>query len=121
MPSSPTPELSTTTTERPATTTSTAPSTTTVRKQMLRFDILFLIDVSKEAKGRLDEMSGFVTSVMSAYDVSQWNARVALVAVGSDAMGSEPIANFDSIDSNQDMLHYINLMYNYTDFKHEGQ
>ncbi|PIO67482.1 hypothetical protein TELCIR_10766 [Teladorsagia circumcincta] len=58
---------------------------------------------------------------MSAYDVSQKNARVALVAVRSGVMGSAPIASFDSIDSYQDMLHYINLTHSYTDFEHDGQ
>ncbi|PIO60894.1 hypothetical protein TELCIR_17599 [Teladorsagia circumcincta] len=58
---------------------------------------------------------------MSAYDVSQRNSRVAIVAVRSDAMGPEPIANFDTIESRQEMLRYINLTYSYTDFKHDGQ
>ncbi|PIO60306.1 hypothetical protein TELCIR_18200, partial [Teladorsagia circumcincta] len=90
-----------TTTELPttapeSTTTTFEPMTTTSLPDALRFDILFLIGVSKESKTRLDDvwvwdydgnsalqMNRFVASVMSAYEVSQRNARVALIAVGS--------------------------------------
>ncbi|KAK6013180.1 von Willebrand factor type A domain protein [Ostertagia ostertagi] len=66
-------------------------------------------------------MNSFVSSVMSAYDVSQQNARVALMAVGSGAMGSIPVANFNTISSYQNLLNYINMMNMYTDFDQNGQ
>ncbi|PIO68529.1 von Willebrand factor type A domain protein, partial [Teladorsagia circumcincta] len=94
---------------------------TTVQPAVHRFDILFLLDVSKEAADRLNDMNSFVSSVMSAYDVSQQNARVALMAVGSGAMGAIPFANFDTIDSYQNLLNYINMVNMYTDFDQNGQ
>ncbi|KAK6016852.1 hypothetical protein OSTOST_17660, partial [Ostertagia ostertagi] len=111
-----TPELTTTTSFF----TSELP-TTSALPEGFRFDILFLIGVSKESKDRLDDMNRFVTSVMSAYDVSQRNARVALVAVGSDEVGSTPIAKFDTIYSYRSLLQYIDRIKRNTDFKHDGQ
>uniref|UniRef100_A0A7I4YI23 EGF-like domain-containing protein n=2 Tax=Haemonchus contortus TaxID=6289 RepID=A0A7I4YI23_HAECO len=129
VPSVPTPQpVATTTIPSPVATTTNPPLPTspgsnpsTVQPAVHRFDILFLIDVSEEAKGRLSDMNSFVASVMSAYDVSQQNARVAIIAVGSVAMGAIPVANFDTIDSNQNLLYYINLVSTYTDFNDAGQ
>ncbi|KAK6019692.1 von Willebrand factor type A domain protein, partial [Ostertagia ostertagi] len=95
--------------------------TTTTQPAGPRFDILFLIDVSKQAKGRLEDIKGFVSKLMSGYGVSQQNARVALMAVGSAQMGSIPFANFDTIDSYENLLNYIEMVKKYTDFEHNGQ
>ncbi|KAK6039934.1 von Willebrand factor type A domain protein [Cooperia oncophora] len=86
-----------------------------------QFDILFLIDVSQEAQNRLDDMNSFVTLLMSGYDVSQQNARVALMAVGSGALGAIPLANFNTISSYQNLLNYVNTVSTYTDFGDPGQ
>ncbi|KAK6019691.1 von Willebrand factor type A domain protein [Ostertagia ostertagi] len=95
--------------------------TTTIQPAGPRFDILFLIDVSQQAERRLNDIKGFVSKLMSGYGVSQQNARVALMAVGSAQMGSIPFANFDTIDSYENLLNYIEMVKQYTDFKHAGQ
>ncbi|KAK6018969.1 hypothetical protein OSTOST_15414 [Ostertagia ostertagi] len=98
-----------------------SPIPTTTHSAVPRFDILFLIDVSKEAENGFDDMYRFVASLMSAFDVSQQNARVALIAVRSDEMGSIPVAKFTNINSYRVLLAYVNRTKLYADFKHDGQ
>ncbi|KAK5977870.1 hypothetical protein GCK32_006996 [Trichostrongylus colubriformis] len=86
-----------------------------------RFDIVFFVDVSQEAKDRLGDMNTFIASLMSSYDVSQQNARVALVAVGSPAIGAIATANLDSISSQQILFNYLNELATYSDFDNTGQ
>ncbi|KAK6022996.1 hypothetical protein OSTOST_11285 [Ostertagia ostertagi] len=66
-------------------------------------------------------MNTFATSLMSAYNVSQQHARVALMAVGSGKAGSIPVAYFNSIDSNKSLVKYINTIEDYADFENDGQ
>ncbi|PIO58794.1 hypothetical protein TELCIR_19761, partial [Teladorsagia circumcincta] len=116
-------EATTLTTEPQTTTefTTTQMMTTANVSEPLRFDILFLVDVSKEAKDRLGNMNSFATSLMSAYDVSQQNTRVALIAVGSGQSSTIPVAYFDTIDTYQTLLMYIKFIEEFADFEHDGQ
>ncbi|VDO93117.1 unnamed protein product [Heligmosomoides polygyrus] len=94
---------------------------TTAVAAMYQFDVVFLIDVSQEASGRLDDMNNFVASVMSGYDVSQQNARVALIVVGSTTLGSITAANLDTIDSQSNLLKYLMVVSQFTDYDNAGQ
>ncbi|PIO64509.1 hypothetical protein TELCIR_13862, partial [Teladorsagia circumcincta] len=67
------------------------------------------------------QMNSFATSLMSAYDVSQQNARVALIAVGSGQSSTIPVAYFDTIDSYQTLLMYVKFIEEFADFEHDGQ
>ncbi|KAK6024556.1 hypothetical protein OSTOST_09631, partial [Ostertagia ostertagi] len=117
--------VGTTTTAAP-TTTITVPETTTTLSstewmtttevlEALRFDILFLVDVSREAKDRLDD------EMMSAYDVSQQNVRVGLIAVRSDETGSTTVANLETFKTYKELSYEVGKMKGYADFKHDGQ
>ncbi|PIO64507.1 von Willebrand factor type A domain protein, partial [Teladorsagia circumcincta] len=116
-------ETTTTETKSPVTTTfpTLEPTMTTTPSEVLRFDILFLVDVSKEAKDRLDDMNNFVKTVMSAYDVSLQSVRVGLIAVGSGETGPTTVASFRSIQTYEGLLEYLKAMRGHADFKHDGQ
>lgn len=66
-------------------------------------------------------MNNFVASVMSGYDVSQQNARVALIVVGSTTLGSITAANLDTIDSQSNLLKYLMVVSQFTDYDNAGQ
>ncbi|KAK6010545.1 hypothetical protein OSTOST_24426, partial [Ostertagia ostertagi] len=70
----------------------------------------------------LPEMNRFITTLTSAYDISQQNVRVGIIAVGSDEKGAATVANFKAIDSYGALVYYINFVKEeYADFKHDGQ
>ncbi|WKY03771.1 hypothetical protein Q1695_005043 [Nippostrongylus brasiliensis] len=110
-------------TTQPAPVMSTSPSDhlTTPAVSSGLFDVVFLIDVSQEASTRLSDMNNFVSSLMSGFIVSQQNSRVALIAVGSVGMGAVPVANLNTIGSQADLLKYLQIVVDFSDFGSPGQ
>ncbi|VDL82055.1 unnamed protein product [Nippostrongylus brasiliensis] len=94
-------------TTQPAPVMSTSPSDhlTTPAVSSGLFDVVFLIDVSQEASTRLSDQ----------------NSRVALIAVGSVGMGAVPVANLNTIGSQADLLKYLQIVVDFSDFGSPGQ
>uniref|UniRef100_A0A7I4YB27 EGF-like domain-containing protein n=1 Tax=Haemonchus contortus TaxID=6289 RepID=A0A7I4YB27_HAECO len=107
------------TTPSPATTIST---TTTPAPVPITFDVVVLIDVSQSASTRYDDMSQFVTTLLSAYAVSQTYTRVAIIPVfGNAAFGPMVIASLNAVDSMSVLQSYLAQAKQYNDFDDQGQ
>ncbi|EYB89137.1 hypothetical protein Y032_0235g3175 [Ancylostoma ceylanicum] len=125
-PSKPTtrPPTKSTTNSRPSTNHPLASSTkptagTTAAPSSLRFDVVFLVDVSQDAKDLLNDMIKFAGSLMSAFEVSQDNARAAVVSVG--ALDSNAIGSLNAISSQEMLDQYLKMLFQYDEFDEQGQ
>uniref|UniRef100_A0A1I7XUF1 C-type lectin domain-containing protein n=1 Tax=Heterorhabditis bacteriophora TaxID=37862 RepID=A0A1I7XUF1_HETBA len=101
---------------------STLPTTMvpTTNPMDVKFDVAVLIDVTKEANTTYDNMTNFISELLSIYSVSQSGVRVALIPVTNDGVIS--VATFDTISSNKNLVGYFKqIKTDYNDFDKMGQ
>ncbi|KAK5980307.1 hypothetical protein GCK32_003606 [Trichostrongylus colubriformis] len=110
---------------QPPTATSLLPTgspTTTPAPPPISFDVVILIDVRQSASTRYDDMSQFVSTLLSAYEVSQSYTRVGVVPVfGNAALGPMVTASLNAIDSMVVLKSYLAQNKEYNDFASQGQ
>ncbi|CAB3400052.1 unnamed protein product [Caenorhabditis bovis] len=119
-PNTPTSNPNTVQTGVPVSTTTTPAPSTTRGYTNTPFDIVFLIDGSKSASDSFNQFTKFIQTMMVTFTVSQNNARVGLIVVDPNSH-IPPVAQLNSIGSQDSLNGYLSTMQYYADFSQDGQ